>query len=133
MGAAAIAGPSFSETGSPKTYDEAVKLVWRPLDPSGGVRQLSTADRTLRARYDTAVHGPSRRLSCGRQMSAREGIASVLQPDCPLTAGKRPRRLRAEIVAHDPIRAWARSGLSVQSTGATSPMASRVEEKYSLL
>ncbi len=43
MGAAAIARPSFAETASPKTYDAAVQITWRPLDPAGGVREIVRA------------------------------------------------------------------------------------------
>ena len=38
-----IVRPSFAEAADPKTYDEAVKLVRRPLDPSGGVREIVRA------------------------------------------------------------------------------------------
>lgn len=34
---------ALAESSRPTTYDEAVKLVWRPLDTSGGVRELVRA------------------------------------------------------------------------------------------
>ena len=43
MGAAAVSWPSVAQTQSPRTYDEVVKLTWRPLDPSGGVREIVRA------------------------------------------------------------------------------------------
>ena len=43
MAATAINRPVFAETPAPKSYDEAVKFVWRPLDRSGGVRELVRA------------------------------------------------------------------------------------------
>jgi hypothetical protein len=43
VGATAGVGPSFAHVRVPRTYDEAVRLVWRPLDPSGGVLELIRA------------------------------------------------------------------------------------------
>ena len=43
MGATAIAGPSFAQLQARRTYDEAVKLVWRPLDTSGGLKEIVRA------------------------------------------------------------------------------------------
>ena len=38
-----VVRPLFAATLSPKTYDEAIRLVWRPLDPSGGGLELVRA------------------------------------------------------------------------------------------
>lgn len=43
MAAAAITGSLSAQALGPKTYDEAVKLTWRPLDPSGGAREIVRA------------------------------------------------------------------------------------------
>lgn len=34
---------ALADASQPSTYDEAVRLTWRPLDPSGGVRELVRA------------------------------------------------------------------------------------------
>jgi hypothetical protein len=41
--AVANAVPASAESSRPATYDEAVKLVWRPLDRSGGVQEIVRA------------------------------------------------------------------------------------------
>ena len=43
MGATATARPAFAESSSPKTYDDAVELIWRPLDVSRGVKEIVRA------------------------------------------------------------------------------------------
>jgi Nitroreductase family len=41
--AAANTMPALAETARPASYDEAVKLVWRPLDISGGMQEIVRA------------------------------------------------------------------------------------------
>lgn len=43
MGAATVAGRAFTEAQSPRTHDEAVKVTWRPLDSSAGMREIVRA------------------------------------------------------------------------------------------
>ncbi|MBX9778030.1 MAG: Tat pathway signal protein [Xanthobacteraceae bacterium] len=42
-GATAVAAPSFANAPRPRTYGEAVKVTWRPLDPSGGTPEIVRA------------------------------------------------------------------------------------------
>ena len=81
MAAAAVAGPSLAEAKAPRTYDEAVRLTWRPLDPTGGVREIVRAATLAANSHNTqpwrfVVTGE--RITIGPDFSRR---CPVVDPD----------------------------------------------------
>lgn len=81
MAATGVAGPLSAQTPRPKTYDEAVKVVWRPLDPSGGLREIVRAGTLGANSHNTQ---PWRFLISDRQIAIRPDLGrrcAAVDPD----------------------------------------------------